>query len=150
MGLTFALHLLALLSNSLERAATPHRRAAAPPAMSVDVKTTKAGDNKTYPRRGQTVKCHYTGRLTDGTVFDTSRRLLGGFGGIGALEFTIGAGEVIKGWDVGIAKMSKGEQATLTVSPQFGYGKRGIGDIPPNAVLVFDVELLSITGAPWG
>ena len=118
--------------------------------MSVTVKTLKAGDGKTFPKAGQTVKCHYTGRLQDGTVFDTSKKFLGGIGGIGAFEFQIGAGDVIKGWDVGIAKMSVGEVAELTVGPSFGYGSRGAGDaIPPNAVLIFEVELLGVSGKPF-
>ena len=120
------------------------------PTMSVAVKTIKAGDGKTYPKPGQKVKCHYTGRLMDGTVFDTSKRILGGFGGIGAFEFEIGAGDVIKGWDMGIAKMSVGEKAELTVGPSFGYGNRGAGDaIPPGAVLIFEVELLGVSGKPY-
>ena len=118
--------------------------------MSVQVNTLKAGDGKTYPKAGQMVKCHYTGKLLDGTVFDTSKKLLGGFGGLGAFEFQLGAGDVIKGWDVGIAKMSLGETAELTVGPSFGYGSRGAGDaIPPNAVLKFEVDLLGISGKPF-
>ena len=120
-------------------------------AMSVQVRTIKAGDGKTFPKAGQMVKAHYTGKLqSDGSVFDTSRKIFGGFGGIGAFEFQIGAGDVIKGWDVGIAKMSVGEVAELTVGPSFGYGSRGAGDaIPPNAVLIFEVELLGVSGKPF-
>merc|ERR1719201_645428 len=114
--------------------------------MSVQVKTLKAGDGKTFPKAGQTVKAHYTGKLMDGTQFDTSKKFLGGIGGIGAFEFQIGAGDVIKGWDVGILKMSLGETAELTVGPNFGYGNRGAGIIPPGAVLIFEVELLGISG----
>ena len=117
-------------------------------AVSVSVKTLKPGDGKTFPKPGQKVKAHYTGKLQlDGSIFDTSRRFLGGIGGIGAFEFQIGAGDVIKGWDVGIAKMSLGETAELVVGPSFGYGARGAGDaIPPNSVLIFEVELLGISG----
>ena len=115
------------------------------PTMSVAVKTIKAGDGKTYPKPGQKVKCHYTGRLMDGTVFDTSKRILGGFGGIGAFEFEIGAGDVIKGWDRGIVGMRVGEKARLVVPPSLGYGKRGSGkDIPPDSTLVFEVTLKKI------
>ena len=67
----------------------------------------------------------------------------------GAFEFQIGAGDVIKGWDVGILKMSLGETAELTVGPNFGYGNRGAGIIPPGAVLIFEVELLGISGKPF-
>ena len=88
------------------------------------VRTIKPGDGKTFPKAGQMVKAHYTGKLQDGTVFDTSKKFLGGIGGIGAFEFQIGAGDVIKGWDVGMLKMSLGETAELTVGPSFGYGAR--------------------------
>jgi len=115
--------------------------------MGVDVVTTKAG-NGVKPKKGQLVRAHYTGKLTDGTQFDSSRGPLGlDFLGRGPFEFTIGVGQVIKGWDVGMAQMSVGEKATLTCSSDFGYGKQGSPpDIPGGATLVFDVELLAILG----
>merc|ERR1719272_858126 len=117
-------------------------RAAPAVRMGVMVKTTKAGDGKTYPQAGQMCKVHYTGKLTDGTTFDSSRGFLKF-----PFEFQIGAGDVIKGWDKGVIKMSKGEKATLTCAPDFGYGSRGaLPDIPPGATLVFDVELIAISG----
>ena len=114
--------------------------------MFVNVKSIKEGDGKTYPQPGQKCKMHYTGKLQDGTVFDTSKKLFGGFGGIGAFEFRLGAGDVIKGWDVGVAKMSLGEVAELEIGPSYGYGQRGVGPIPGNAVLYFECELLGISG----
>jgi len=108
-------------------------------AMGVKVDTTKAGDGQNYPKAGQTVVVHYTGTLTNGTKFDSSRDRGKHF------EFKIGMGQVIKGWDEGVAKMSKGEQATLTISPDYGYGPSGVGGvIPGNATLIFDVELFDI------
>ena len=94
----------ALVSPSLHtrRSATATVRRAADAAMFVNVKTKKPGDGTTYPQPGQKCKMHYTGKLQDGTVFDTSKKLFGGFGGIGAFEFRLGAGDVIKGWDVGV------------------------------------------------
>eukprot|EP01087_Luapelamoeba_hula_P020356 TRINITY_DN693_c0_g1_i1.p1 TRINITY_DN693_c0_g1~~TRINITY_DN693_c0_g1_i1.p1 ORF type:complete len:111 (-),score=3.85 TRINITY_DN693_c0_g1_i1:84-416(-) len=96
------------------------------------------GDGKTYPRKGQTVSVHYTGTFPDGREFDSSRSRNRQF------TFRLGQGEVIQGWDVGVAGMTIGEQAKFTIGPEYAYGARGVpGAIPPNATLVFDVELFS-------
>ena len=88
---------------------------------------------------GKTVRVHYTGKLTNGKVFDSS--IPRGQ----PIEFRLGAGQVIKGWDEGIALMKVGGKATLTIPPELGYGARGAGGvIPPNATLIFEVELVSI------
>jgi FK506-binding protein 1 len=114
------------------------------PFMSVEVKTIEPGDGKTFPLPGQRVSAHYTGRLVDGTVFDTSRKDFNR-----PFSFQIGVGSVIKGWDVGIAKMSTGEKAELTIEPSHGYGKRGAPPtIPGDATLIFEVELISVSGTP--
>jgi FKBP-type peptidyl-prolyl cis-trans isomerase len=79
---------------------------------------------------------HYTGWLTNGTQFDSSV-------GDDPFEFTLGAGEVIRGWDEGVATMKKGEKSKFTLAPEYGYGADGAPpDIPPQATLVFEVELL--------
>lgn len=87
-----------------------------------------------------TVSVHYTGTLLDGSKFDSSR-------GRGPFSFGLGKREVITGWDKGVATMKVGERATFVLSPDYGYGAEGAGsDIPPNSVLVFDVEVLSCSG----
>ncbi|MEA2701302.1 MAG: hypothetical protein QOE22_11 [Candidatus Parcubacteria bacterium] len=88
---------------------------------------------------GSRVTVNYVGMLPDGTVFDASSRRNEPF------TFTLGAGEVIRGWDVGVQGMKEGGKRRLVVPPQDGYGSQGAGDvIPPNATLIFDIELLQV------
>ena len=99
---------------------------------------TKAGQGA-LAKAGDTVSVHYTGMLTDGTKFDSSRDSNEPY------EFALGAGRVIKGWDEGIARMRVGDQAILVIPPALGYGARGAGGvIPPNATLIFLVELVAV------
>ena len=97
-----------------------------------------AGDGDTAGA-GHTVTVHYTGWLTDGTKFDSSKDRNDPF------RFSLGAGQVIRGWDEGVAGMNVGGVRKLTIPSQLGYGAQGAGGvIPPNATLVFEVELLGI------
>jgi FKBP-type peptidyl-prolyl cis-trans isomerase len=89
--------------------------------------------------RGQRVTVHYTGWLTDGSKFDSSKDRGDPF------SFHLGKGQVIAGWDEGVAGMKIGGKRKLTIPPQLGYGSRGAGGvIPPDATLVFEVELLAV------
>jgi peptidylprolyl isomerase len=92
------------------------------------------------PKTGQTVTVNYTGKLMDGTVFDASSKHGGTF------DFKIGEGQVIKGWDEGVATMRPGGTRKLIIPPDLGYGAQGAGGvIPPNATLVFVIDLIKIT-----
>ncbi len=86
---------------------------------------------------GKTVTVNYTGRLLTGAQFDSSY-------GRGPFTFTMGAGQVIKGWDMGLNGMRVGGKRELVIPPYLGYGDTGQGPIPPDATLVFDVELLAV------
>lgn len=87
---------------------------------------------------GQRVTVHYTGKFLDGKVFDSSKLHGQPF------SFRLGAGEVIRGWDEGVAGMKVGEVCELTIPSELAYGKRGVGPIPPDATLVFEVELIAV------
>ena len=98
-----------------------------------------AGDGE-EAKAGQTVTVHYTGWLENGTKFDSSKDRNDPF------RFKLGAGQVIRGWDEGVAGMKVGGSRKLTIPAALGYGARGAGGvIPPNATLHFDVELLAVS-----
>ena len=110
---------------------------AAPAELQIEEIKVGTGDTA---ETGKTVSVHYTGWLTDGRKFDSSKDRGRPF------EFPLGGGRVIKGWDEGVKGMKVGGIRKLTIPPEMGYGARGAGGgvIPPNATLVFEVELLKI------
>jgi len=105
----------------------------------IQKKIIKAGDGGPLAETGEQITVHYTGKLENGEVFDSSVTRGQPF------ECQIGVGQVIKGWDVGMMSMSVGEKAELTIAGEHGYGASGSPPkIPPNATLIFEVELLKI------
>uniref|UniRef100_A0A8C0QHT2 peptidylprolyl isomerase n=3 Tax=Canis lupus TaxID=9612 RepID=A0A8C0QHT2_CANLF len=107
----------------------------------------KKGDKTNFPKKGDVVHCWYTGTLQDGTVFDTNIQTSSKKKkNAKPLSFKVGIGKVIRGWDEALLTMSKGEKAQLETEPEWAYGKKGQPDakIPPNAKLIFEVELVDI------
>lgn len=106
----------------------------------ITIEVLAEGSGEQVVKAGNTVSIHYTGWLADGTKFDSSVDRNEPF------ETKIGVGQVIMGWDMGVPGMKKGEKRKLTIPSEFGYGPYGAGNlIPPDATLIFDVELLDIT-----
>ncbi|MDX5152529.1 MAG: FKBP-type peptidyl-prolyl cis-trans isomerase [Acidiferrobacterales bacterium] len=109
-------------------------------ADELQIEDIEVGSGDEATGSGQTVTVHYTGWLTDGTKFDSSVDRGTPF------QFPLGVGMVIKGWDQGVAGMKVGGKRKLTIPPDLGYGAAGAGGvIPPNATLVFEVELLEVS-----
>ncbi len=108
------------------------------PANGLVIDEIEVGSGETAVK-GKMVSVHYTGWLTDGTKFDSSKDRNDPF------NFPLGAGHVIRGWDEGVQGMQEGGKRKLTIPPELGYGARGAGGvIPPNATLTFEVELLKV------
>ena len=110
-------------------------------ASGLEYTITEKGNGK-KAQIGDKVKVHYTGRLTNDTVFDSSLKRGQPF------EFKLGAGQVIKGWDEAFLILQVGDKATIKFGPELGYGERGQGQIPANSTLIFDVELLEVIEGP--
>ena len=106
--------------------------------MGLEIKTTKEGTGDRVIKAGDHIFVHYTGKLTNGTVFDSSVTR-----GV-PFDFTIGQGMVIQGWEQGFIGAKVGEKRTLTIPAEMGYGSRDMGTIPANSTLIFDVEVVSI------
>lgn len=111
--------------------------ATSPASPKLEKKDVKVGKGATA-ETGKTAVVHYVGTLPDGKKFDSSRDRNEPF------SFRLGAGEVIKGWDDGVVGMKVGGIRKLTIPPELGYGARGVGSIPPNSTLHFEIELLEV------
>ncbi len=122
-------------SNNMEQAAEINQ--SQDEKQGLKIETLKQGYGE-EAKKNDVITVHYTGRLEDGTKFDSSLDRGDPF------SFTLGIGQVIKGWDLGVLGIKIGEKRQLTIPPELGYGAGGIGPIPPNATLIFEVELLSI------
>ena len=109
----------------------------------VKITILKEGTGDKVAKTGDTVAMSYTGMLVDGTVFDSN--IDPKFNHVEPFIFTLGAGQVIEGWDIGVVGMKVGEQRKLEIAPEFAYGATGAGGvIPPNATLTFIVELIAV------
>lgn len=106
--------------------------------MELEITVLEKGTGEIETKNGDTIAVHYIGTFEDGTKFDSSLDRGEPF------SFTVGAGQVIKGWDQGTLEMKVGEKRKLVIPSELGYGEMGIGIIPPNATLIFEVELVSI------
>ena len=111
-------------------------QAVSPTTNNMENQTTKVA------KSGDTLVMNYTGRFTNGTTFDSN--VDPKFGHVEPFQFTLGAGQVIKGWDEGLVGMKVGEKKTLTVPPEKGYGPNDYNGIPGGSTLIFDVELVGI------
>ncbi|KAF0746143.1 hypothetical protein AaE_008241 [Aphanomyces astaci] len=143
LGVVFCFFVAAqYVSTSFSSPVTLNKSSAAETFTSLVVEVVYDGDRSTYPKRGDAVTVNYVGTLAStGAKFDSS------FDRTDPFRFNLGVGEVIKGWDEGVAKMSLNETARLYIPSQLGYGASGAGDvIPPNADLIFDVHLIAING----
>ena len=107
--------------------------------MELKIEVLQEGSGEVLTKKGDTISVHYTGTLENGTKFDSSIDRGEPF------SFTIGAGQVIQGWEQGTLDMKVGEKRKLTIPAELGYGSRGAGSaIPPNATIIFDIELMDI------
>lgn len=139
---TLALAALAAVATADNPPATPAAKPAAATQPS-GLKITELAPGDPVAKAGDIVLVFYTGKLADGTVFDSTDK-----NGGKPFRFNLGQGQVIKGWDQGVAGMKIGEKRQLVIPPELAYGEKGTGPIPANATLTFDVELIGIVRMP--
>lgn len=108
------------------------------PMANIDIDILEEGTGDRMAKSGDMISVHYVGTLEDGTKFDSSRDRGTPF------SFTLGDGMVIEGWELGLEGTKVGERRKLTIPPERGYGSQGVGPIPPNSTLIFEVEVMGI------
>src|ERR1035437_465815 len=137
--LTLILTLTVLAVNAQEKAKSQKvkKPKTVKTASGLEYTITEKGNGK-KPQVGDKVVVHYTGKLTNDTVFDSSVKRAEPF------TFKLGAGQVIKGWDEAFQLLQVGDEATIKFGPELGYGDKDMGKIPPNSTLIFDIELLDV------
>lgn len=148
IGVFALIYIVSLVALNLPQKSASQTTTVTPPTIDTNSQSAKLKieDEKvgtgTTAQTGDTVTVNYTGTLTNGKEFDSTK-------GKQPFSFTLGAGQVIKGWDQGIVGMKVGGKRKLTIPPDLGYGSQGAGAaIPPNSTLIFDVELLDVKSAP--
>lgn len=145
IGVFALIYIVALVALNLPQKSSPQTATVTPtetssPSAQLKIEDENVGTGTTA-QTGDTVTVNYTGTLTNGKEFDSTK-------GKKPFSFTLGAGQVIKGWDQGIVGMKVGGKRKLTIPPDLGYGSQAVGSIPSNSTLIFDVELLDVKSAP--
>ncbi len=133
---------LSSLNNIMKQDINTNEGSTVTATTTVGINPTSAPSVDKVAKNGDSLTVNYTGKLENGTIFDSN--INPKFGHVKPFVFVLGSGQVIKGWDNGFLGMKVGEKKTLIIPPQEAYGSRAVGSIPPNSTLIFDVELIGI------